>query len=105
MTYFGAGVRDTDIAARVTLLGKLASEEVVELGLEDTVGYELALLANLARHLDVWWLERDEEWCEPRASHPERQKRIQPIYRLRSSSVSTIWRCALARGIIPTFWA
>ena len=50
MTYFGAGVRDTDIAARVTLLGKLASEEVVELGLEDTVGDELSLLADLARH-------------------------------------------------------
>ena len=40
----------TDIAARVALLRELASQEVVELGLEDTVGNELSLFADLARH-------------------------------------------------------
>ena len=51
-SYFSAGVCHTDIAARVTLLGQLASEEIVELGLEDTVSDELALLADLAGHLE-----------------------------------------------------
>lgn len=69
-TYLGAGVRYTDVTARVTLLGELASQKVVKLGLEDTVGYELALLADLARHLDVLWLERHREQCEPRG-HPD----------------------------------
>ena len=40
-SYFSAGVCHTDIAARVTLLRELASEEIVELGLEDTVSDEL----------------------------------------------------------------
>ena len=51
--YLSAGVCHTDITARVTLLGKLASQEVVELGLEDTVGDELALFADLARHFGL----------------------------------------------------
>ena len=50
--YFGTSVCHTDIAARVTLLRELASKEVVELGLEDTVSDELALLRDLARHLE-----------------------------------------------------
>ena len=41
-----------DITARVALLGKLTSKEIVELGLEDTVGDELALFADLARHFE-----------------------------------------------------
>lgn len=52
MTDLSASVGNTDVAARVTLLGELASEEVVQLGTEDTVSDELALLADLARHLE-----------------------------------------------------
>ena len=51
-TNLSAGVGDTDVAARVTLLGELAGEEVVQLGAEDTVSDELALLADLAGHLE-----------------------------------------------------
>lgn len=53
ISYLGAGVCHTDITARVTLLGEFASQEVVELGLEDTVGYELSLFADLARHIGL----------------------------------------------------
>ena len=49
-THFGTGVCHTDIATRVALLRKLAGEEIVEFGAEDTVSDELALLADLARH-------------------------------------------------------
>ena len=51
-SYFSAGVCHTDIAARVTLLRELTGEEVVQLGAEDTVSDELALLADLGGHLD-----------------------------------------------------
>ena len=50
-THLSAGVGDTDVAARVTLLGELAGEEVIQLGAEDTVSDELALLADLTSHL------------------------------------------------------
>jgi hypothetical protein len=50
-TYFRASVGDTDITAGVALLGELASEELVEFGVEHTVGHKLALLANLSRHI------------------------------------------------------
>ena len=43
---------DTNIAARVTLLRELAGEEIVQLGAEDTVSDELALLADLAGHFE-----------------------------------------------------
>ena len=56
-THFGTGVCHTDIATGVTLLRELAGEEVVKLGLEDTVSNELALLGDLARHLEVWLRE------------------------------------------------
>ena len=43
---------DTDITSRVAFLCKLASEELVKLGTEDTVSDELPLLADLrSRHL------------------------------------------------------
>ena len=42
----------TDIATRVALLRELTGEEVVQLGAEDTVSDELALLADLGGHLD-----------------------------------------------------
>lgn len=50
---FGTGVGNTDLTAGVTLLSELSGEEVVELGLEDTVGDELSALANdlRGRHL------------------------------------------------------
>jgi hypothetical protein len=38
---FGPGVCDADLAAGVAFLGELTSEELVELGGEDTVGHEL----------------------------------------------------------------
>ena len=50
LTYLGAGVGDPDITTRVTLLRQLAGEEIVELRAEDTVGDELALLADLSGH-------------------------------------------------------
>jgi hypothetical protein len=46
-------VGNADVAARVTLLGELAGEELVEFSVEDTVGHELALLADLGGHF-VW---------------------------------------------------
>lgn len=36
-----SGVGDTDLTARVSLLGELSGEELVELGSEDSVSYEL----------------------------------------------------------------
>ena len=51
-THFGTSVCHTDIATRVTLLRELTGEEVVQLGAEDTVSDELALLADLGGHLD-----------------------------------------------------
>ena len=41
---------DTDIATRVTLLGQLASKEIIQLCAEDTIGDELALLTDLGGH-------------------------------------------------------
>ena len=37
----GSGVGDSDLTARVTLLGELSGEELVELGGKDTVSHEL----------------------------------------------------------------
>ena len=51
-THFGTGMCHTDIATRVTLLRELAGEEIVQLGAENTVSDELALLADLGGHLD-----------------------------------------------------
>lgn len=42
----------TNIASRVTLLREFTSKEFVEFGAEDTVSYELALFADLSRHLE-----------------------------------------------------
>ena len=53
LAHLGAGMGDPDIATRVTLLGQLAGEEIVELCAEDTVGDELALLANLGGHFGL----------------------------------------------------
>ena len=50
--YFGTGVGDTNITARVTLLGEFTGEEFVKFGAEDTVCDELALFADLSRHLE-----------------------------------------------------
>ena len=52
LAHLGAGMGDPDIATRVTLLGQLAGEEIVQLGAKDTVSDELALLADLAGHLE-----------------------------------------------------
>lgn len=50
VTHLSAGVGDADVAARVTLLGQFAGEELVEFSAEDTIGHELSLLADLAGH-------------------------------------------------------
>lgn len=63
--HLGAGVGDTDVAAGVTFLGELAGEEVVQLGAEDTVSDELALLADLAGHLEVAETGKGRGVCEP----------------------------------------
>ena len=52
MAHLSTSVGDADVAARVTLLRKLAGEEIVQLGAEDTVSDELALLADLAGHVE-----------------------------------------------------
>jgi hypothetical protein len=49
-THLSTGVGDADVAARVTLLGKFAGEELVEFSTEYTIGDELSLLADLAGH-------------------------------------------------------
>ena len=51
-THFGAGVGNADITARVALLRELTGEEFIEFRTEDTIGHELALLANLGGHFD-----------------------------------------------------
>ena len=43
----GDGGRDADLDARVTLLSQLALEELVQLGVEDTVGDELSALGDV----------------------------------------------------------
>jgi hypothetical protein len=49
-THLSASVGDADVTARVALLRELTGEELVELGVEDTVGHKLALLRDLGRH-------------------------------------------------------
>lgn len=109
-THFGTSVCYTDIATRVTLLGKFASEEVVELGTEDTVSDELALFADLAGHFGSWMScgvrmtvsERFRGEC-----YPKRSRRIQPsavvqmhpafiysIHNLHNVDIRTFWRVA-----------
>ena len=44
----GDGGGDADLDARVSLLGELALEELVELGVEDTVSDELLALGAVA---------------------------------------------------------
>jgi hypothetical protein len=41
---------NSDIAARITLLGEFTGEEIVELCTENTVGDEFSSLADLGRH-------------------------------------------------------
>ena len=50
--HLGAGMGDSDIAARVTLLGEFSGEKFIEFGAEDTVGDKLALFADLGGHLE-----------------------------------------------------
>lgn len=45
----GDGGRDADLDARVALLGQLALEELVQLGVEDTVSDELSALGTVER--------------------------------------------------------
>jgi hypothetical protein len=48
--YLCASVCHTDIAARITFLSQLASEEFVELGAKNTISDKLSLLADLSGH-------------------------------------------------------
>lgn len=45
-TDIGDGRGDADLYTRVTLLGQLAGEELVQLGIKNTVGDELATLGD-----------------------------------------------------------
>lgn len=45
-TDVGDGRGDADFDTRITLLGQLAGEELVQLGIENTVGDELATLGD-----------------------------------------------------------
>jgi len=49
-----ASVSYANLTTRVTLLRKLAGEELVEFCAKDTIGNELSLLANLSGHFEVW---------------------------------------------------
>ena len=49
----GDGGRDADLDARVALLGQLALEELVELGVEDTVCARLAA-CQYSKPFDMW---------------------------------------------------
>jgi len=49
-THLSASVGHSDITTRVSLLGELPGEEIVELGAENTVSDELSPLADLGRH-------------------------------------------------------
>jgi len=46
----GTSVGHSDIATRVSLLGKFAGKEIIELSAEDTIGDEFSPLADLGRH-------------------------------------------------------
>lgn len=50
----GHGGRDADLDAGVSLLGQLALEELVQLGVEDTVSDELSALRTVHRDMLVW---------------------------------------------------
>ena len=52
ITHLCAGMGNTDVTARVTLLSEFTGEEFVKLGAEDAVRDKLALFANLTRHLE-----------------------------------------------------
>ena len=41
------GAHNTHLNAGVSILGELSGEELVELGVEDAIGNELALLGNI----------------------------------------------------------
>lgn len=49
----GDGRGHADLDARVTLLGQLMLEELVQLGVEDTVGYELSALGAIDREKSI----------------------------------------------------
>ena len=49
----GDGGRDADLDARVTLLSQLALEELVQLGVEHTVGDELSALGAVVESMLV----------------------------------------------------
>lgn len=46
---------DANLDTRVTFLGQLALEELVELGVEDTVGHELAALGDVEAAHGLSW--------------------------------------------------
>lgn len=45
-----ARMRDADVATRVAFFGKLAGEEFIQLGTENTIRDELSLFADLSGH-------------------------------------------------------
>jgi hypothetical protein len=71
-TYLGTSMRDSDFAARVTLLCELTGEELAKLGAEHTVRDEFSLLADLAGHFESLWIAYEL------AIHPSAICLIQP---------------------------
>merc|ERR1719341_1497087 len=43
----------TDLDTRVTIFSQFSGQELVQLGLEDTIGDELPLLRDLCRHFNL----------------------------------------------------
>ena len=60
-TYLSTGMGDTDVTARVALLGKLSGKEFVQFSTEHTISNEFASLADLGGHFVDICFAREEE--------------------------------------------
>lgn len=84
-----SGVGDSDLTARVSLLGELAGEELVELGGKDTVSYEL-------------WVGEEQGRGWPWKSYVVGQSGL-PEHRERrfQDAVVIPWHCGNASVMLP----
>jgi len=55
-TRLSASVGHSDITTRVSLLGELTGEEIIELCAENTISDEFSPLADLGRHFGEGWI-------------------------------------------------
>ena len=58
------GAHNTHLNAGVSILGELSGEELVELGLENSVGDKLPLLRHLGRHVGLCNVEVLLKGCD-----------------------------------------